>query len=155
VLRVTGTGARLADIEVRPAHLVLPELRHTLAVVDLVGALLTNSPPGTILRTERELRAGHRRQLRAGARKPGQGRILDAVFVHRMDAEVAIELDLTPKRSRQLERILAAYLHERYYRIVWYVLPRQEQRVRAIVCKHRANDYVEIRAWYPLPTTQR
>jgi hypothetical protein len=155
VLRLTGAGARLADAGVRPAHLVLAEIRHTLAVVDLVEALIGRSPPGTMLRTERELRGQRRRELREGTRTPGQGRLPDAVFIHPAGAEVAVELDLTPKRSRHVERILAAYLNERYQRIVWYVLPRQEQRVRAIVRKHRADDYVEVRAWYPRPGTSR
>src|SRR5436190_8478207 len=35
VLRLTTAGARLADIDVGPARLVLGELRHTLALVDL------------------------------------------------------------------------------------------------------------------------
>ena len=155
VLRLTGAGARIADVDVHPAHLVLAEIRHTLAVVDLVEALLTNSPPGTMLRTERELRGQRRREMRDGRRIPGQGRLPDAVFIHPAGAEVALELDLTPKRSRHVERILAAYLSERHYRIVWCVLPRHEQRLWAIIREHRADDYVEVRAWYPRPTTQR
>ncbi len=155
VLRLTGAGARIADVDVHPAHLVLAEIRHTLAVVDLVEALLTNSPPGTMLRTERELRGQRRREMRDGRRIPGQGRLPDAVFIHPAGAEVALELDLTPKRSRHVERILAAYLSERHYRIVWCVLPRHEQRLWAIIREHRADDYMEVRAWYPRPTTQR
>jgi hypothetical protein len=148
VLRLTGAGTRLANIDLRPAHLVLAEIRHTLAVVDLVEALLTNSPPGTVLRTERELRAQRRRELRAGIRKPGQGRMPDAVFIHPSGGKAAIELDLTPKRAHQLQRILAAYRQERYHRVVWYVLPRQHERVRALVAKHRADDFVEVRVWH-------
>jgi hypothetical protein len=147
VLRLTGAGARLADIDVGPARLVLAEIRHTLAVVDLVEALLANMPPGTTLRTERELRAERRQELTRGTRRPGRGRVPDALFIHPQGMTVALELDLTPKRVRDMERILIAYLQERYSRILWYVLPRQVGRLEEIVRKQRADDVVAVRAW--------
>jgi protein involved in plasmid replication-relaxation len=147
VVRLTSAGARLADIDVGPARLVLAEIRHTLGVVDLVEALLANSPKGTTLVTERELRIQRRRELNDGARQPGRGRVPDALFIHSQGAKVAIELDTTPKRSRDLERILIAYLQERYDRVVWYVVPRQVERLNEIVRKQRADDVVEVRAW--------
>jgi len=153
VLRLTGAGARLADIDVGPARLVLAELRHTLAVVDLVEALLEESPNGTELRTERELRIERRRELTDGKRTVGRGRVPDALLIHAKGAKVAIELDLTPKRARDLERILIAYLQERYDRIVWYVMPRQQERLQEIVRKQRADDVVEVRAWQGPSTT--
>jgi hypothetical protein len=152
VLRLTGPGARLTDIEVGPAKLVLGELRHTLALVDLIEWLLLNSPKGTEIRTEREMRAERRRELTRGARKPGRGRVPDAVFIApRGGATVAIELDITPKRSRDLENILRAYIQERHDRIVWYVLPRQQDRLKEIVRKEKADDVVEVRAWHGSP----
>jgi Replication-relaxation len=154
VVRLTGAGARLVDIDVGPARLVLAEVRHTLAVVDLVEALLTSSPDGTVVRTERELRIERRRELMAGTRKPGRGRVPDAVFIHPRGPKVAIELDLTPKRTRDLERILTAYLQEPYDRIVWYVLPRQEGRTKMIVRQQLAEDYVQVRAWQGTNTTR-
>jgi hypothetical protein len=153
VLRLTGAGARLADIDVGPARLVLAEIRHTLAVVDLVDALLAQSPNGTEVRTERELRIERRRELTQGARKPGRGRVPDALFIRPQGAKVAVELDLTPKRARDLERILIAYLQERYDQIVWYVLPRHQERLKEIVRKQRADDVVEVRAWQGPSTT--
>src|SRR5713101_6459930 len=89
VLRLTGAGARLADIDVGPAKLVLAEVRHTLAVVDLVEALLANSPKGTELRTERELRIERRRELTDGARRPGRGRVPDALLIQPQGDKVA------------------------------------------------------------------
>jgi Replication-relaxation len=147
VLRLTAAGCRLADIEVGPARLVLAEIRHTLAVVDLVETLLAASPAGTTLRTERELRAERRRELTDGARPPGRGRVPDAVLIHKKGMTVALELDTTPKRMRDLDRILVAYLQERYDRILWYVVPRQVERLQEIVRRQRADDVVEVRAW--------
>src|SRR5713101_4440888 len=103
VLRLTGAGSRLADIDVGPARLVLAEVRHTLAAVDLVEALFAQSPEGTEVRMERELRIGRRRELTDGTRTPGRGRVPDALFILPGDAKVGIELDMTPKRSRDLE----------------------------------------------------
>jgi hypothetical protein len=150
-VRLTGAGARLADINVGPARLVLAEVRHTLAVVDLVEALLAGSPEGTVVRTERELRIDRRRALADGSRKPGAGRIPDAVFVHPQGATAALELDLTPKRSKDLDRIISAYRQEHYDRIVWYVLPRQQDRLKQIVRRQRADDYIEVRVWHTRP----
>jgi hypothetical protein len=148
VLRLTGAGARVAAIDIGPARLVLPELRHTLAVVDLVEALLAASPKSTEVRTERELRVERRRNLADGARKVGRGRCPDALFIHpKGHTTVAVELDITPKRTRDMENILIAYLQERYDRIIWYVLPRQVDRVKEIVRKQKADDVVEVRAW--------
>ena len=155
VLRLTGAGARLADVGVGPARLVLAEIRHTLAVVDLTEALLASGPPGTTLITERELRIGRRRDLADGARKVGRGRVPDAVLVEPTDTQVAVELDITPKRSRDLDGILVAYLQERYSRILWYVLPSQEERLKEIVRKQRADDFIEVRVWRPAPPPEK
>jgi len=151
VIRLTTAGARLADIDVGPARLVLGELRHTLAVVDLVEWLLPHSPKGTQVRTEREMRAERRRELTRGDRTPGRGRVPDAVFIHPRGGTVAIELDITPKRTRDLENILLAYIQERHDRITWYVLPRQQDRLNEIVRKQKADDIVEVRAWHGSP----
>jgi len=75
------------------------------------------------------------------------------LFIRPRGATVAVELDLTPKRARDLERILIAYLQERYDHIIWYVLPRQQERLKEIVRKQRADDVVEVRAWHGPSTT--
>jgi hypothetical protein len=160
VLRLTRAGARLTDIEVGPARLVLAELRHTLALVDLIEWLLHNSPKGTEIRTEREMRAERRRELTRGTRKPGRGRVPDAVFIAPPDksgrrATVAIELDITPKRTRDLEDILRAYIQERHNRIIWYVLPRQQDKLKEIVRKEKADDVVEVRVWHGSPFARK
>jgi hypothetical protein len=65
-LRVTREGARIADVGLRPAPLVLSELRHSLAVVTLAERLLFDNPAAE-LTTERELRAQRYRERREGA----------------------------------------------------------------------------------------
>jgi hypothetical protein len=149
VLRLTRAGAEVADIDVGPARLVMAELRHTLAVVELVEHLLDSSPKWTTVRTERELRAERRRSLREGKRRAGVGRVPDAVFVHpRTHEQMAIELDITPKRVRDLQAILVAYVQEDYKRIVWYVRPRQVDTLKEIVRRERADDFVDVRPWH-------
>jgi hypothetical protein len=146
VLRLTRSGAELADADVGPARLVLAEVRHALAVVDLVEALLEASPKGTELLTERQLRIARRRELAEGERRPGRGRIPDAVLINR-GKQIAVELDLTPKRIRDVENILKAYRQERFDKVVWYVLPGQFDRVKDIVRRNRAADLIEVRKW--------
>jgi hypothetical protein len=146
VLRLTQAGAELADADVGPARLVLAEVHHALAVVDLVEALVEASPAGTELTTERELRIARRRELATGDRRPGRGRIPDAVLTNR-GHQIAVELDLTPKRTRDLENILRAYRQERFDKVVWYVLPGQFDRVKEIVRRNRSTDLVEVRKW--------
>lgn len=150
VLRLTGAGARTADSPVGAARLVLAEVHHALAVVDLAEGLLASSPKGTTLVTEREMRIERRRDLADRRRQPGRGRVPDALLVHSKGTKIAIELDLTPKRTRDMEDILAAYRQERFDKVLWYVMPRQTTRVTEIVRHGRASDFVEVRAWEPL-----
>jgi hypothetical protein len=100
VIRVTREGARIADVGIRPAPLVLSQLRHTLALV-LLAEGLAHDHPGSELLTERELRAERYRMQRRGL-DTSRGRTPDAVL--RIPAKgpgaqkikrVAIELDLS------------------------------------------------------------
>jgi hypothetical protein len=147
VLRLTAAGARYADVGLHPAHLVYAELRHTLALVDLTEKLLAEHP-GSTLETERELRALRRSELAAGTRRPGTpGRIPDAVITLRNGKTVAVELDLTPKRRRDLETIIRGYKRESYDQVWWYVLYPTVARVKEILRDNKADDFVTVRAW--------
>lgn len=146
VIRLTRQGAECADIDLQPAHLVLAEVRHALAVVDLTEQLLAEHSSAS-LETEREIRADRRRQLHDHERQPGRGRIPDAVLHLRNGKAIAVELDLTPKRKRDLETILHAYMQESYDAVWWYVSRRTVARVREIVRENRADDFVTIKAW--------
>jgi len=153
VLRVTREGARLADVGIAPAPLVLSELNHSLAVVRVVEQLARDHP-GAEITTERELRAERYRERREGDRPVGRGRTPDAILrLAKKDAKrttetIAIEVDITRKDRRALERIILAYDHELDVdRVWWYVSPRRAERVRDVVRSLRAERRIEIREW--------
>ena len=146
VLRLTQKGARFAEVDMRPAKLVLADLKHTLAVVDLLDGLLAKLPKNTVLLTEREIRTGRRRDMRHGGNSSGTGtgRIPDAELQVR-GKRVAVELDLTPKRSRVYEDILLSYMDQQYDEVWWYVSPRVVPRLKQIVADNQADDFVTVR----------
>lgn len=153
VLRVTREGARVADVGLRPAPLVLSQLRHSLAIVWLTEYLLAENV-GAELTTERELRAERYRELRDGTRETEHGRAPDALL--RIPAKgagaqgvmtVAVELDLTRKDRRAMERMVRQYDRERVDRIWWYVTPGRVERTRALVRELRADNRIEVHIW--------
>lgn len=146
VLRLTGAGARVADCGVGPAKLVMAEVPHCLAVVDLLEQLREKAPRGTVITTERELRIQRRREMRDDPRKVGRGRIPDALLAW-SGKNVALELDLTNKRTIDMERILLTYLDDHYDQVWWYVRPAAVPRLREVVAKNRATDLVTVRTW--------
>lgn len=152
-LRVTREGARIADIGLRPAPLVLSELEHTLAVVWLTEYLLAEHP-GAELITERELRAQRYRELRDGTRQTETGRTPDALLclpAKSVGAQavvmVAVEMDRARKDRRAMERMIRQYDHENVDQIWWYVTPRRVDRTREVVRELRADDRIEVRPW--------
>ena len=153
VIRVTQAGADTGQIGVRPARLVEGEVRHALALVDLVEQL-AKANTGSVLRTEREIRTDRWHLRQDGQLRPGRGRVPDAELTLSDGRVVAIELDLTPKRSKDFERILRAYMQERFDLVWWYVLPGAVARVRKLVDANRADDFVEVRAWQPSEQSQ-
>jgi hypothetical protein len=147
VLRLTTAGARFADVEVHPAHLVLAEVRHSLAVVDLLEELLRRSPWGTTFVTERELRAERLRERHRNPGASGYGRLPDAELRLPHRQRIAVELDLTPKRSADYQEILTSYLSQDYEAIWWYVPPGVVPRLRQIVVDLQADDIVSVQGW--------
>jgi hypothetical protein len=152
-LRVTREGARLADVGLRPAPLVLSELRHSLAVVALAEFLLADNR-GAELTTEREIRAERYRELRDGTRQTENGRAPDALL--RIPTKgpgaqgvmtVALELDLSRKDRRAMERMIRQYDREKVDRVWWYVIPARAERTRALVRELRAHDRIEVFEW--------
>lgn len=146
VLRITTVGAQVGGIDIRPARIVENEIRHSIALVDLVETLAAQNK-GATLRTEREIRTDRWHQRYSGQRQPGRGRTPDGELTLRSKQVVAIELDLTPKRSKDFERILRAYKQERFDKVWWYVLPGAVPRVKKLVDDNRADDFVVVRAW--------
>jgi len=146
VIRVTQAGADVGEIGVRPARLVEGEVRHALALVDLVEELATFNK-GSKLRTEREIRTDRWHLRQDGKLRPGKGRVPDGELTLRDGRVVAIELDLTAKRSKDFERILRSYRQERFDLIWWYVVPGVVSRVVKLVEDNRCDDFIEIRPW--------
>jgi len=60
---------------------------------------------------------------------------------------VAIELDLTPKRTKDYERILRSYTQEQFDQVWWYVVRGAVPRLTKVVADNRADDFVEVRPW--------
>lgn len=152
VLRVTKEGARLADVGVGPAPLVLSEIQHSLAIVRVTEMLLKEHP-GAELTTERELRVERYRARRAGEMSDGRGRTPDALLRRpkkgaKGDTQtIAIEVDTSRKDRRAIERIITAYDYERVDAIWWFVAPARVDRVRDVVRALRAERRFEVRPW--------
>lgn len=161
-LRVTRKGAQLADVGIKPAPLVLSELQHTIQLVRLTEYLLFANP-GSAVQTEREVRAERYREVQAGTRKTGQGRIPDALLTLSPRARkgdergkgrgagggqlVAVELDLSRKDRRVIEEIVRAYDYENVNGVWWYVKPERVERVAGIIKELRAEDRIEVMPW--------
>ena len=104
---------------------------------------------GATLRTEREIRTDRWHERHAGTRHPARGRTPDGELTLRNGKVIAIELDLTPKRSKDFERILRAYRQEKFDKVWWYVLPGVVPRVTKLVNENRVDDFIEVRSWTP------
>jgi hypothetical protein len=153
VLRVTREGARIADVGLRPAPLVPSQLRHSIELVWLTEYLLAENA-GAELTTERELRAQRHHELSEGTREPDEGRTPDAVLLipttgagAQSVLTVAVELDLSRKDRRAMERMVYQYDHERVDRVWWYVTAARLERTHELVRELRAEDRIEVRAW--------
>src|ERR1700726_3595986 len=120
VILTTPLGAQLADADLSPARLNLPELEHSLALVDLSEQLL-QSQPGSQWLTERGPRRDAIRRHRQDEMeaRPVRVRTPDGVLVLG-SKRVAVELDLTPKRTEQYEQLLRAYAADRGIQGLWW-----------------------------------
>jgi hypothetical protein len=148
VLLVTPAGVRAAHLHLAPGRVVEPELQHSLALVDLMDGL-AEEHPGSTCRTERELRTDRTRERGSGTRRAGRGRTPDGELTLESGQTVAIELDLTPKRSVAYEQIIRSYRQERFDKVWWYVPPGSIERLRRLVDDSRTDDFIEVRPWVP------
>lgn len=148
-LAVTRAGARIAANGLQPATLILAELKHSLAIVDLMEDLGRQFPEATV-ETERQLRMARHHELREGTRRVGEGRIPDGQLRFPDGRVIAIELDITPKGSRELAQIIRAYLSE-FDKHVWYYCstPSNVARLADLVKREVADDKIEVRLWQP------
>jgi hypothetical protein len=146
VVRLTKVGATAGEIDIAPARLVESEIRHSLALVDLMEEL-TEAHPDCAAHTEREIRTDRWHERASGTRRPGRGRTPDGELTLASGKVEAVELDLTPKCTMDFERILRSYKQERFDLVWWYVLPGTLSRCRKVVADNRADDFVEVRPW--------
>jgi hypothetical protein len=148
VIRVTIAGARVADVGVGPAHLVIAEVYHATTVVSVTEALLPENL-GAQLTTEREIRVQRLRDRREGAQAT-RGRLPDAELRLKSGKRIGIEVDVTSKRTKDVERIIRDYRYsdERYDKVWWFAQAgRVAERIRTIVKENQAADFIEVREW--------
>jgi len=151
ILRLTPKGARLAGPGVRPARLVPATVGHALAVVDLAEELLARFPDAVLL-TEREIRSDQIRARRShGATGPILKRVPDAMLRLSTGDMMAIELDHTPKTTKDIERIASAYYAHfpSIFKGVWWYAPpgRPAARVRATVGNSGFSRFITVEEW--------
>jgi DNA-binding MarR family transcriptional regulator len=146
VVRATPAGTRLAGCDLAPASLELARIRHNLTLVDLSEELLA-AHPGSAWTTERELRRDRMRAARAGGWRDRQGRIPDGLLRLATGTRIAIELDLTPKRSARLDLLAGAYAVDRDVDTVWWYQPSAVavSRMRTLVTERGLEHLIEPR----------
>jgi hypothetical protein len=117
-----------------------------VALVDLSEELLA-AHPGSAWTTERELRRDRMRSARAGGRWERQRRVPDGLLRLAGGTRVAVELDLTPKRSARLDLLAGAYAVDRDVDTVWWYLPSEAavSRTRMLVAARGLEHLIEPR----------
>jgi hypothetical protein len=146
VVRATPAGARRAGCDLPAASLDLARVRHSLALVDLSEELLAGHP-GSMWTAERELRRDRMRASLAGERGERRRRVPDGLLTLRDGRRVAVELDLTPKRSARLDALAGAYAVDREVDTVWWYLPSDSaaRRMGALVAERGLEHLIEPR----------
>jgi hypothetical protein len=169
VYLATRTGLDMAEVGLPPATVDLRTYEHDVALVALVSALERASRAGTMVCTERELRArdtpagrtgrsyqpryavllGAGNQLSLAASGSPRVHFPDAAVVDDTGDVVAIELERTPKGRTRLRGILRAYVAARHLTRVGYFVPNE--RVHALLTEEisqlRAERIVEVSRW--------
>lgn len=159
VYRVTEPGARLAEVDLPPPKNDLSRLSHTLELVELSHAERSRDGVSDWL-TEREIRRDkliERREKESGRMKPGgkMGRTPDALMILESGEEVAVELELTPKRAASYRRILSDYEQqigaEELDSVRWYFSSRKAMdRVREISARHDLDGRLDFEVYEPV-----
>lgn len=140
VYRVTEAGAGLSACELSAPKKNLPQLVHTVELVELYQTLLQEDESIEEYYTERELRRREREETeekRAADGTKKLSRIPDGFIVDFMGRNIALELELVPKRAPNYKRIFRAYedmlSSGRYDSIRYYVRsPEAARRLERI-----------------------
>jgi|HubBroStandDraft_6_1064221.scaffolds.fasta_scaffold00021_28 hypothetical protein len=149
VILATAVGTQLGAVDLPPARVNLPELEHALSVVDLSEELLTAHVGGRWV-TERELRRDAIRAHRANGMEPRPGRMrtADGLLVIG-DQRIAVELDLTNKRTEVYEQLLRSYAAAAGIDAVWWYgrsAPMRD-RLTALARNFQLADFVKVYPW--------
>jgi DNA-binding PadR family transcriptional regulator len=161
IYRITEAGARLSETDLAPPRHDLSRLPHTLEVAELSWKVRSEEAAVEMWRTEREIRREKlmaRREKVSGRmlKKGKMGRIPDGVIVLQSGHEVAVELELTPKRAANYHRIFTdyeAHLEEGDYDEVRFYFASETamRRVEELSEKHDLLDgYLEFRHYQPV-----
>jgi hypothetical protein len=149
VVLTSPLGAQLASADLPPARLNLPELEHSLALVDLSEQLLAQHE-GSVWITERELRRDAIRRHRDDgmAIRPVRIRTPDGVLAVG-PKRLAIELDLTAKRTEQYEQLLRAYAADKTVIGVWWFARSAAvcDRLAKLIERYQLTDFAAARKW--------
>lgn len=136
---VGSRGLAEVDTELGRFTVRLQTLLHNLAVADVAIALLERHPGSNWL-TERELRRKAGQKFGVG----WQGHIPDGALVFSDGKRVAVEVEMTAKEKRRVEKIMRGYLRNADdYAEVWYFCRtrRQVERVKDV---SRGYDFVRV-----------
>jgi hypothetical protein len=151
VYLATASGIACTELQLPPARLDIRTLRHDLWVTDVCVSYLRSGVPVT---TEREMRAADSCGGRPRYAAPlsaeavgGRPRLHFPDLVGESDGRWAIEVELTPKRRRRLDKIVGAYLRARHLDgVVYYVRSCQVERlVREAAERAHAEELVQVR----------
>jgi hypothetical protein len=149
VVMTTPLGAQLAGADLPPARLNLPELEHSLALVDLSEQLLRDHP-GSAWITERELRRDAIRRHRQDGMdaRPVRLRTPDGILVAGT-RRIAVELDLTPKRTEQYEQLLRAYAADSTVQGLWWFARSAavRDRLTKLIERYQLTDFATAHDW--------
>lgn len=158
---VTEPGARMARMDLPPPRRYRERIHHTLEVIELSWALRSDEfedASGWVCeRRIRHERMVARREEQGGRLRPGSsvGRIPDGILLLSDGSEVAIELELTPKRKASYRRIFDSYERQmegggqeavRFY----FTSKRTMKRVEAICSHHALYSRVEFHYYAPV-----
>lgn len=114
VYRPSAKGVEVAGDALGTKKIRLATFHHDMTVVDVALALEENT--GGQWRTERQIR--HALGL-AGVGQPGH--IPDGILTFADGRKIAVEVELTAKGVRRLEKIMRHYARAAEFKEVWYI----------------------------------
>jgi hypothetical protein len=151
VYLATASGIGCTRVKLPAPKLDIRTLQHDLLVTDVCVLHLQSGVP---VATEREMRAVDSWSGRpyyaaslSGRAPSGRPRLHFPDLLTESSSRQAIEVELTPKRRRRLDQIIAAYVRARHLDgVVYYVRNSEVERgVREAAGRARADELVQVR----------